>query len=136
MFVEIETNGASHIVIAVPGDMAAKSLPTLAAMLEQNAVFVAKGWQDMKTVKASMRITLGEKLALDNNDGQEMLVAMKGEVIGEEFELATPEVFASNAKKVARLDELIKKLTAQLSLANSEMQAMRERIAALAGEEA
>ena len=129
MFVQIETKGASHIVIAVPGDMAAKSLPMLAAMLEQNAVFVNKGYQSISIVKPEMTITLGQVIQVgDDSNGEVIKIVESGHVVGNEFELATPEVFVSNAKQKKYQEGRIADLNARLSLANSELAALKERV--------
>jgi len=44
MFAQIQTNGATHIIIHIPHEGSEKSLPQLAAMLEQNAVFIQDGY--------------------------------------------------------------------------------------------
>jgi len=128
MFAVIETNGANHIVIAVPGDTAAKSLPALASMFEKNAVFVSRGYREAKIVKPKMSIVLGDSYEMDG-DEPAIVVNMpdSGAVIGEDFAIATPEVFTSNAKAIATRDERIARLQVEnQSLRNQLDDAIRK----------
>lgn len=131
MFAIIETNNATHIAIHVPHDGADKTLPALAAMLESNAVFIRKGWQEVATVKPVMGITLGDTFIAEA-DGQEILIAESSAVIGHDFTIASPEVFASNAKAIKAKSDEITRLRNELTFAKDELARLREKVEALA----
>lgn len=100
MFALIETNGATHIAIHVPHQGAEKTLPALAAMLEQNATFICKGWRELSTRKPTMSIVLGDRIKVEDSEEGELIVAESGAVIGDDFEHATPELFLANKKQL------------------------------------
>lgn len=127
MFVTIETNGATHIAIYVPHAGAEKTLPAIAAMLEQNAVFINKGYQEMNKVKPIMGITLGDRFAVESYDSS-IIVAESGAAIGAEFQVAAPDVFTSNAKGLKRRDDELSKLRTELSFVKNERDALKARI--------
>lgn len=130
MFAIIQTNGATHIAIHVPHAGADRSLPALAAMLEQNTTFIQQGYQELKTVKPSMSISLGNEYRCENYD-LELAVVESGAVIGDEFQIATPEVFASNAKALKRKEEEISRLRTELSFTKSQLEAANAQVRAL-----
>lgn len=137
MYAVIETNGANKIVIGIPREGAEKSLPALAAMLEKNAVFIQQGWREAKIVEPQMSITLGDSYKAENDDNP-VIVALPSDasVIDEGFEVATPDVFTSNAKAIAAVraevqqkNEKIQSLEVQLREANSEVLRLRAQLA-------
>lgn len=135
MFATIDTNGATHIAIHIPHLGAEKSLPALAAMLEQNAVFIRSGYQTADIVKPSMGITLGDKFTCANSE-TDIVVAESGAVIGEDFVHASPETFTSNAKALKREKDENSRLRTENSFLKQEMEALKNRLAELAGEPA
>lgn len=98
MYALIETKNATHIAIHIPSEKAAESLPAIARMLENNAVFINKSWRSMEVVKASMSIVLGDTYDLEDNEGEALKIIDSGEVIGAEFVAETPDVYRSNQK--------------------------------------
>src|SRR6218665_505738 len=134
MFVSIETNGATHIAIYIPGDTAAQSLPQLANMLEQNAKFFRNGYHEHAVVKPSMTITLGDRLKFRDAD-EEVEVIAPGVVLDETFVVATPEVFSSNAKERKKAGEENSRLRTELQFVRGELERAKERIEALTSDE-
>jgi uncharacterized Fe-S cluster-containing protein len=130
MFAIIHTNGATHIAIHVPHAGADRSLPALAAMLEQNTTFIHQGYQELKTVKPSMSISLGNEYRCENYD-LELAVVESGAVIGDEFVIASPEVFASNAKSLKKKDEELAKLRTELSFVKSQLDSANAALSSL-----
>jgi hypothetical protein len=133
MFALIETNGATHIAIHVPGNAAAQSLPKLAQMLESNATFINKGYSDIRTVTPSMSIVLGKTIKVEGYEA-ELIVQEHGEVIGDEFVPATSDVLVSNAKAIKRRDEELSTLRAKLAVAQSEIEQLKARISEVVAE--
>lgn len=127
MFAIIKTNGATEIAIHIPHQGSEKTLPALAAMLEQNAVFINSGYSTLSTVKPTMSITLGDKFLSDNSD-TEIVVASAGAVIGEDFVLATPEVFTSNAKGLKRERDENSRLRTENSFLKSELERIKGQL--------
>lgn len=135
MFAIIETNNATHIAIHIPHAGADKTLPALAAMLEQNAVFIRKGYQDMAPVKPSMSISLGDKVTVENYD-VEIVVAQSSAVIGEGFVHGTPDILVNNAKALKRKDEELSRLRTELSFSKQQLEDLKEKLVALDNESA
>jgi hypothetical protein len=134
MFAQIKTNGAHTIVIAIPHEGADKTLPALARMLESNAVFISSpGWRDNSIVKPEMTIHLGASLELESKE-EKILVQFKDctAVLSDDWQAATPDVFASNRKTIEKLEQRLKAqadqmqlLKLQLDQANTKLQAMQ-----------
>lgn len=120
MFAVIETNGASHIAINIPHEGSEKSLPALARMLEQNAVFIKKGYQEVSVVAPVMSITLGNSFVVDNSDDV-LVVKESGAVIGDDFVNHTPEVAVSNSKALKREKDEISRLRTELSYTKQQL---------------
>ena len=132
MFVTIETKGATHVAIYVPHSAAEKSLPAIAAMLENNATFICRNYHDQSIVVPVMGITLGDSITFDNNETP-ITVAANGAVIADDFELASPEIFTSNKAAIRRKDDDIAKLRTELAFVKSELATVRDALAALSG---
>lgn len=131
MFAVIETNSASHIAIHIPHEGADKSLPALAAMLENNATFIHKGWREVNVVKPKMSIILGDKFDTESDDVGELLIDASGAVVSEDFVIATPEVFASNKKALAKKQEEIDRLRSELQSVKYQLDAANSRVKSL-----
>ncbi len=131
MFVTIKTNGATHIAIHVPHLGADKTLPALAAMLEQNATFINSGYGDATIVKPTMGITLGDKFVHEHNSETDIAVAASGAVIGEDFVTASPEVFVSNAKGMKRAKDENDRLSTENRYLKSEVERLKASVTAL-----
>lgn len=133
MFATIKTNGATTIAIHIPHDGADKSLPMLAAMLEQNAVFIREGYQELTTVKPVMGISLGDEFRVENYGVEALALAIpvSDAVLSEGFVAASPEVFASAKKGIAAKDDELSKLRTKLNFTENELARAREQIAAL-----
>ena len=135
MFATIDTDGATHIAIHIPHLGVEKSLPALAAMLEQNSVFIRSGYQTADTVKPAMGITPGDKFTCANSE-TDIVVAESDAVIREDFVHASPETFTSNAKALKRENDENSRLPTENSFLKQEMEALKTRLAELAGEPA
>ena len=126
MFVVIETNGATHIVINVAHQDAERALPALAGMLEGNAKFVRKDWRDATAVTPKMTIELGASYIVgtqSEGDAEFVIVAPEvPETLRNGLLPATPELITSNRKAI---DVLGKKL----SDANAELTVLRNQLA-------
>lgn len=129
MFAIIETNGANHIAIHIPKEGADKSLPALAAMLEHNATFINKGWREISVVRPTMSITLGDKIDVDSDDAGELLIKASPEVVSDDFVIATPDVFVSNKKAIAKKQEEIDRLRSELQSVKYQLDAANARLA-------
>lgn len=129
MFAIINTNGANHIAIHIPHQGAERSLPALAAMLEQNATFIQQGYQEMKTVKPTMSISLGDTHMLENY-GVELALVIPGadSVLDESFTIAAPEVFTSNAKGIRAKEEELSKLRTELQFVKQQLEGAKGRV--------
>lgn len=124
MFATIETNGATHIAIHIPHAGAEKSLPALAAMLEQNAVFIRQGYQQLDTVKPKMAITLGDSFSCEN---YEVVIAVTASTAAPspEFVPATPAVFVDVSKLRKAKDDEISRLRTELTYVKQQRDALQ-----------
>jgi hypothetical protein len=121
MFAVIDVNGANRIAIQIPLEGSEKSLPALAAMLETNAVFIYKGYNEARIVKPEMQILLGETVSYDFGESELVVASSENaHVLGESFVLATPEVFLSNEKLIESKDKEIRRLEAECHLAHAK----------------
>lgn len=133
MFATIETNGATHIAIHIPRDGADKTLPALAALLENNAVFIKQGYQEMGTVKPSMNILLGDKFRLEQYGVEiELQIPESNAAPSPDFVIATPAAFTSNAKALAKKGEELATLRKELDYVKSENERMKRQLAEIA----
>lgn len=134
MFATIETKGASHIAIYIPHEGSDKSLPALAALLENNAVFISKGWNELKVVKPEMAITLGDKFEASDGD-QDLVITASGDVIGDDFSIATPAQFISNKKGLEKAKADNSRLSDENRHLKNELESLKARIAELTATE-
>lgn len=131
MFAIIKTNGANEIAIHIPHQGAEKTLPALAAMLEQNTTFINRSYYDATVVKPEMQIVLGNTYIVDS-EKPTIEVAASGAVIGDDFVIDAPEVRISFKKVIEGKDKEIERLRAELSMAKMERDRLQERINELA----
>ena len=127
MLLIVDTKGANHIAINVPLDGADKSLPAIAAMFEQNAVFINKQWREASVVKPEISITLGNEFIIENSD-ENIAVTVNGAVLTDEFVIRTPDVLISNKKAIEQRDSRIKALELELAVAKSQLEAANAKI--------
>jgi len=135
MFALIKTNGATEIAIHIPHQGAEKTLPALAAMLEQNATFIDRGYYEANVVKPEMQIVLGNTYIMDG-EKPTIEIAASGSVIGEDFVLDSPEVRVSFKKAIDGKDKEIERLRAELSMAKMERDRLQDRINEIANPDA
>ena len=134
MFAIIKTNGANEIAIHIPHHGAEKTLPALAAMLEQNATFINRSYYDASVVKPEMQIVLGNTYIVDS-EKPTIEIAVSGSVIGEDFVADTPEVRVSFKKVIESKDKDIERLRTELSMAKMERDRLQDSINAMSSDE-
>ena len=129
MFALIETKGATHIAINIPHDGADKTIPSLVGMLENNAVFVSKGYNTIETRVPEMSIQLGNKISLENSE-TELAIFIPGStnILDDSFVQETPEVRVSNAKGIKKKDDEIVRLRTELAHVKQQLTDLRESI--------
>lgn len=133
MFAIVETNGATHIAIHIPHEGAEKTLPALASLLERNAVFIKRGYQDMETVKPAMSILLGNTYRLEQYGVEvELQIPESNAAPSPDFVIATPAAFTSNAKALAKKAEELTALRKELDYVKSENERMKRQLAEIA----
>jgi len=130
MFAVIETNSASHVVIHIPHEGSEKSLPALARMLEKNAVFVRSGYSEFSIVKPSMNIVLGDSYKIDRSD-EELVIHTSTDVLSDDFQIATPDVFVSNAKSMKKKDDEISRQRTEISFLKQQLEQTTLQLKAL-----
>ncbi len=133
MFALIDTKRATHIVINIPHNDADKTIQTLVGMLENNAVFVDKGYNIIETRVPEMSIQLGNKLNFENYD-EEMAIVIPCSscVLDDSFVKEAPEVRISNKKAIDSRDAEIKRLRTELAHTKQQLQDLQDRINAAA----
>lgn len=123
MFALIETNQATHIAIFIPHDGANKSLPALAAMLEQNAVFVKNGYLTLEVVKPNMTIRLNDTIEISGRENElSIVVPTSNHTLGDDFVLATAEAYISNQKAIKERDERISKQSSEIAFLKASLE--------------
>lgn len=132
MFVSIDTKGANHIVIHIPHEGADKSLPAIARMLEQNAVFIQKSWNIASLVKPEMSIVLGDKFEMDKDGDEQIVVKESTAVLPADFVAATPDVFVSNAKAAKKATEDSQRLRTEVSHLKDQIESLKAQLQELA----
>ena len=128
MFVSIDTKGANHIVIHIPHEGADKSLPAIARMLEQNAVFIQKSWNSASLVKPEMSIVLGDKFEMDKDGDEQIVVKESTAVLPADFVAATPDVFVSNAKAAKKATEDSQRLRTEVSHLKDQIESLKAQL--------
>lgn len=131
MFAIIKTNGANEIAIHIPHQGAEKTLPALAAMLEQNATFINRSYYEATVTKPEMSIVLGDTYILDS-EKPTIEIAASGSVIGADFVLDAPEVRISFKKAIEGKDKEIERLRTELNMAKMERDRLQYQINSLA----
>ena len=134
MFAIIKTNGANEIAIHIPHHGAEKTLPALAAMLEQNATFINRSYYEASVVKPEMQIVLGNTYIVDG-EKPTIEIAVSGSVIGEDFVADTPEVRVSFKKVIESKEKEIDRLRTELSMAKMERDRLQDSINAMSSAE-
>lgn len=138
MFVIIKPSGATHIAIHIPHDGAEKTLPAIARMLEQNAVFIDVGYSETKLVKPEMHISLGDTFRCEGGygNGEDLVVCESTAIISDDFVNATPQVLASHAAEIKRKTEENSKQRTELQYARDEIERLKAQIEELTNPEA
>lgn len=138
MFAQIKTNGAHTILISIPHEGADKTLPALARMLENNAVFInSPNWRENGIVDPEMTIHLGDGLEIESKD-EKIRVQFKDStaVLSEDWQAATPNVFVSNHKAIEKLEQRLKEKDDQVTLLKLQLEEAKAALAAAQAEEA
>lgn len=125
MFAKIELKTAQTIVICIPPEVAATAMPAVIRMFEENAVFIANPYSNQLIVTPEITFHCFNELEIERN-GTTIKIQTKdsGNVPGDEWQLATPDVFVSNKKKVTGLEE-------QISQYKTEIAFLKQQLAAL-----
>jgi hypothetical protein len=133
MFALIETKGASHIAINIPHEGSDKTIPALVGMLENNAVFVAKGYSTLETRVPEMSIQLGNKIFFENSE-TELAIRIPGSasVLDDSFVHEAPEVKVSSQKAIKKKEDEIARLRTELAHTKQQLADLQERINAAA----
>jgi len=134
MFALIKTNGASHIAIHIPHAGAEKTLPALAAMLEQNATFMNIGYDECTVVNPEMEIRLGDTIKQEGSDKGDIVVSESGAVINAEWVKASPEVFLDNTKAMKKRDDEASRLRNEVSFLKQQLDDLKSQLSALTAE--
>ena len=129
MFVSIDTQGANHIVIHIPHEGADKTLPAIARMLEQNAVFIKKDWHTASLATPEMSIVLGDKFEFDKEGDEPIIVKESTAVLPADFVAATPDVFTSNAKTKQKADAENQRLRTEVTHLKDQLEGLKAQLA-------
>ena len=126
MFALIQTNQATHIAIHIPHDGADKSLPALAAMLEQNAVFIRSNYSETIKVEPSMTIHLKDTIEIPGREiNVAIVVPASKRTLSDDFVLATSEAYISNKKTLEQSQEKVSKLTSEVAFLKASLERLQ-----------
>jgi phage shock protein A len=106
-------------------------------MLENNTVFVAKGWSSLELRTPEMSIQLGDTLSLHNSD-IELAIKIPNSVhcLDDSFALEAPEVWASYKKAVEKRDTELTRLRTELAHVKQQLADLQNSCAFEGSEEA
>ena len=126
MFAKIDLKGAQAIAICIPADASASAMPALIRMFEDNAVFIANSYADKQIVKPEITFFCFDELEIARNeDTIKIQTKDPASVPGDEWQLATPDVFVSNKKKVIALEEYISRCKTEIAFLKQQLEATR-----------
>lgn len=134
MFVLINTKDATHIAISIPSEGSEKSLPAIAAMLENNAVFINDGWNCASVVEPSMSIILGDVYKYVNNE-QSIMIKKSSDIIDDDFVIYSPEVLVSNKKAMKEKNEVISQKTTEITFLKNKISELERVLLTVSGED-
>ena len=129
MFALIDTKNATHIAINIPQQGADKTIPALVGMLENNAVFIRKGYSTLETCAPEISIQLGDKVSMENSE-TELAIVVPGStsILDDSFVQETPEVRISNRKAIEKKDAEIARLRTELAHVKQQFSDLQDRI--------
>ena len=128
MFMKIKTNNADSIVIGVPTDVAAESLPQLIAMFENNAVFVRKLWgAPYEVIEPSIEIILGDKVVSSDSE-HTLAVTSHNAVLDNNFSIYQPSLRADYSKALDKKEKENAKLRAEVNYLTNEIASLKESL--------
>ena len=131
MFAFIDTKNATHIAINIPQQGADKTIPALVGMLENNAVFIRKGYGTLETCAPEMSIQLGDKILLDTHESElAIVVPSSTSTLDDSFVQETPAVRISNTKAIEKKDAEIARLRTELAHVKQQLEDLRKSIEA------
>lgn len=134
MLLNIETNGATNIVINVPAERI-KYAQDLINIFEKNAVFVNSGYSNTTIVTPKQTLELGENIKFKssgyNSEEIELEVVGKGDSRLEDAVIATPEVFISMSEATKKYKIELEKLTKEITFLKMQVANKDEEIEAL-----
>jgi hypothetical protein len=129
MFAFIDIKSATHIAIHIPHQDADKTIPSLVGMLENNAVFIRKGYGTLETCVPEMSIKLGNKVSVDNSETElAVVIPDSTSILDHSFVQETPEVRISNSKAIERKDAEIARLRTELAHVKQQLADLRESL--------
>ena len=127
MFIEIKAQSANTILISVPTETSAKSLPSIVEMLENNAVFLHDGWSSLDVIKPKISISLFDEYTAQGGDVK-YTVKSSDAVLSDDFVHCTPEVLVSFKEASKGYKETIEKLKKQISALETLNENLRAEI--------
>lgn len=129
MFAKIDLKNAQTIAICIPPDAAATAMPALIRMFEENAVFIANSYADRQIIKPEITFHCFNELETDRN-GDTIKIQTKepGNVPGDDWQLATPDVFVSNKKRITALEEQISQYRTEIAFLRQQLEAARAEL--------
>jgi len=114
MIVVIDLNKATHMAINVPVEQSAQLLPSLATLIEKNALFYCAGWNTLDEVTPQTTIMLGSTFVHKNSETEILVKTNESIDLPESFQAAKPELFFSMQKvveeKTKRIDSSSNKI--------------------------
>lgn len=133
MFIKVDLNGATNILISIPSEGSEKTLPAIINMLEQNAVFIEDSWNKFEETKPNCSIVLGDRYSSKRrNEDADYTVAPSNCVI-DGFEPVNNQLFISFNEYKEKAVEEHRKLTKELNELKEKNKSLIEKIEVLAG---
>lgn len=127
MFINIDTNDATNILIYVPSS-ANSSLCSLIELFENNAVFIKDGWSSLTKVKPKASITIGDTFVGRSQNGEVEYTVAKSDAVVEDFEVVSAELFISFKEAKEKIESENKKLQALVSELQQKNDSLKNKI--------
>jgi len=101
-------------------------LPALAAMLEQNAVFIRSDYSQTIKVEPKMTIHLKDTVEISGREIEvAIVVPASRQTLSDDFVLATSEAYISNKKTFEQSQEKISKLTSEVAFLKASLERLQ-----------
>ena len=133
MFIQIKTNEATDILIAIPTDDAATSAQSILDMFEGNAVFFKQSWSETTEVKPEGIIHLGNEFTFSGgNNAKEKYIVTDSTKVPKDFQRFDTSLFVNYRAAIGELESKLREKEVTIKELNAIIEKQKESIIKLA----